>query len=152
MYRTAGRPVAVPRYNSGFHSKSNAHLLGDPQHPNAVSQEFDELNAEIVAEKDDATRAAKMNQLIELVANTWVGVPIIEGMGYWAVNPKLVGQFSAIPGRHEFGDVEVPSPINPPSGCRFHPRCPFVMPECSRIEPVLKGVAAEHRVACHLYA
>jgi peptide/nickel transport system substrate-binding protein len=105
MYRTAGRPVALPRYNSGFHSKSNAHLLGDPQHQNAVSQEFDKLNAEIVSEKDDTIRAAKMNRLIELVANTWIGVPIIEGMGYWAVNPKLVGQFSAIPGRHEFGDV-----------------------------------------------
>jgi hypothetical protein len=32
-------------------------------------------------------------------------VPIIEGMGYWAVNPKRVGQFQPIPGRHEFGDV-----------------------------------------------
>jgi oligopeptide/dipeptide ABC transporter ATP-binding protein len=47
---------------------------------------------------------------------------------------------------------EVPSPINPPSGCRFHPRCPFVKPECSQVEPVLKHVAAEHRVACHLYS
>ena len=105
IYRTAGRPVALPRYNSGFYSKSNARLLGDPQHTNAVSQEFDKLNAEIVAEKSDAIRAAKTNQLIELVANTWIGVPILEGMGYWAVNPKLVGQFSAIPGRHELGDV-----------------------------------------------
>lgn len=105
MYRTAGRPVALPRYNSGFHSTSNTHFLGDPQHPTPLSQEFDKLNEEIVSEKDDATRAVKMNRLIELIANTWVGVPIIEGMGYWAVNPKLVGQFSAIPGRHEFGDV-----------------------------------------------
>jgi len=47
---------------------------------------------------------------------------------------------------------EVPSPINPPSGCRFHPRCPFVKPECSQVEPVLKEVAPEHKVACHLYA
>jgi oligopeptide/dipeptide ABC transporter ATP-binding protein len=46
---------------------------------------------------------------------------------------------------------EVPSPINPPSGCRFHPRCPFVKPECSQVEPVLKEVAPEHKVACHLY-
>jgi len=105
MYRTAGRPVALPRYNSGFHTKSNARLLGDPQHSNVLSQEFDKLNAEIVSEKDDTIRATKMNRLIELVANTWIGVPIIEGMGYWAVNPKLVGQFNAIPGRHEFGDV-----------------------------------------------
>ena len=46
---------------------------------------------------------------------------------------------------------EVPSPINPPSGCRFHPRCPFVKPECPQVEPVLKDVSSEHRVACHLY-
>jgi len=46
---------------------------------------------------------------------------------------------------------EVPSPIDPPSGCRFHPRCPFVMEQCSRIEPVLKLVAPDHLVACHLY-
>jgi oligopeptide/dipeptide ABC transporter ATP-binding protein len=47
---------------------------------------------------------------------------------------------------------EVPSPINPPSGCRFHPRCPFVKPECSQVEPVLKDISPEHKVACHLYA
>lgn len=47
---------------------------------------------------------------------------------------------------------EVPSPINLPSGCRFHPRCPFVMPQCSQVEPGLKEVAAEHKVACHLYS
>ena len=46
---------------------------------------------------------------------------------------------------------EVPSPINPPSGCRFHPRCPFVKPECSEVEPVDKAVDPGHFVACHLY-
>ena len=46
---------------------------------------------------------------------------------------------------------EVPSPINPPSGCRFHPRCPFAMEQCSSAEPVPKEIAAGHLVACHLY-
>ena len=46
---------------------------------------------------------------------------------------------------------EVPSPINPPSGCRFHPRCPFVMPKCSQEAPVYKEAAPGHMVACHLY-
>src|SRR5213594_821581 len=46
---------------------------------------------------------------------------------------------------------EVPSPINPPSGCRFHPRCPFVMPQCSEIEPEEKALVPGHMVACHLY-
>jgi oligopeptide/dipeptide ABC transporter ATP-binding protein len=46
---------------------------------------------------------------------------------------------------------EVPSPINPPSGCRFHPRCPFAMDKCSEEAPVEKEVAPGHRVSCHLY-
>jgi oligopeptide/dipeptide ABC transporter ATP-binding protein len=46
---------------------------------------------------------------------------------------------------------EVPSPINPPSGCHFHPRCPVAMERCSRLDPVLKTVASGHEVACHLY-
>jgi peptide/nickel transport system ATP-binding protein len=46
---------------------------------------------------------------------------------------------------------EVPSPINPPSGCRFHPRCPFVMPQCSEVEPAEKEIVPDHMVACHLF-
>ena len=45
---------------------------------------------------------------------------------------------------------EVPSPINPPAGCHFHPRCPHVMPRCSTEVPPL-GVALGREVACHLY-
>ena len=45
---------------------------------------------------------------------------------------------------------EVPSPLNPPAGCRFHPRCPQVMPRCSEEEPQLQAVAGV-AVACHLY-
>jgi oligopeptide/dipeptide ABC transporter ATP-binding protein len=45
---------------------------------------------------------------------------------------------------------EVPSPLNPPSGCRFHPRCPHAMERCGQQEPMLTDVKGRF-VACHLY-
>ncbi len=52
------------------------------------------------------------------------------------------------------GDVisgEIPSPVNPPSGCRFHTRCPFAFERCSTEEPKLLEVEKDHYAACHLY-
>jgi oligopeptide/dipeptide ABC transporter ATP-binding protein len=46
---------------------------------------------------------------------------------------------------------EVPSALNPPRGCHFHPRCPFVMARCSELEPALVELSPGHKVACHLY-
>lgn len=44
---------------------------------------------------------------------------------------------------------EIPSPINPPPGCRFHPRCPYVENICGRDEPKLREIEPGHTVACH---
>ncbi len=44
---------------------------------------------------------------------------------------------------------EVPNPINPPSGCRFHPRCPYATKICSQEEPKLEKVGPSHYAACH---
>lgn len=46
---------------------------------------------------------------------------------------------------------EVPNLVHPPTGCRFHPRCPFVMDECRTKEPLLQEIKPGHSVACHLY-
>ncbi|MEW5767573.1 MAG: ABC transporter ATP-binding protein [bacterium] len=45
---------------------------------------------------------------------------------------------------------DVPNPVNPPPGCHFHPRCPYLMPVCKSEEPTLKEMAPDHFLACHL--
>jgi peptide/nickel transport system ATP-binding protein len=44
---------------------------------------------------------------------------------------------------------EPPSPVNPPAGCRFHPRCPYADDVCASTEPVMREIDADHFVACH---
>jgi peptide/nickel transport system ATP-binding protein len=45
---------------------------------------------------------------------------------------------------------EIPSPLDPPLGCHFHPRCPHAMARCCSEMPTLRDVASGHRSACHL--
>ncbi len=59
-------------------------------------------------------------------------------------NPKLQ-KTEAVP------RGEIPSPINPPTGCRFHPRCPKAFDKCAVEEPELRDMGNERQVACHLY-
>lgn len=58
------------------------------------------------------------------------------------IEPKK-RQFSSLKG-------ELPSPLNPPAGCHFHPRCPHAFDRCKHERPVLKSVASQHKSACHL--
>jgi len=74
------------------------------------------------------------------------------------LHPYSVALFSAIPvpdptvkRERVILSGEVPSPVNPPSGCRFHPRCGSAMQVCQTQEPKLIDVGNEHFVACHLF-
>lgn len=57
-------------------------------------------------------------------------------------NPRLKGELVEIRG-------ETPSPVNPPRGCRYNPRCPYATKVCQEVEPSLIKLEKEHNVACH---
>lgn len=73
-------------------------------------------------------------------------------------HPYTVALLAAVPvpdprfrRQYEMPSGEIPNPINPPSGCRFHPRCPEAVDICSQEEPLLRPVGSKDRlVACHL--
>ncbi|MCA1775172.1 MAG: ATP-binding cassette domain-containing protein [Loktanella sp.] len=71
-------------------------------------------------------------------------------------HPYTKALFTSVPtlgtGRRAFEPVqgEIPSPIDPPPGCAFHPRCPFAGPRCRAEIPRLTAAGAGRRVACHL--
>ncbi len=73
------------------------------------------------------------------------------------LHPYTVALLSAVPvpdpsrvTKRQLLEGDVPSPINPPPGCRFHTRCSRAAPVCSREEPPLREAAPGHQVACHL--
>lgn len=73
-------------------------------------------------------------------------------------HPYTQALLAAVPSldpRHKPGEVilegDVPSPVNPPSGCRFHTRCRHAMPRCRDDEPVFRQLEDGRWVACHLY-
>ncbi len=73
-------------------------------------------------------------------------------------HPYTQALLAAVPSldpRHKRGEVilegDVPSPVNPPSGCRFHTRCRHVVPECKSEEPLFQQLENGRWVACHLY-
>ena len=59
-------------------------------------------------------------------------------------NPRMAGEKEGV---GLTGDL--PSPINPPTGCRFHTRCPYATQRCREEAPVLKDAGGGHLVACH---
>jgi oligopeptide/dipeptide ABC transporter ATP-binding protein len=61
-----------------------------------------------------------------------------------SLDPDVVVETAAVEG-------DLPNPIDPPSGCHFHPRCPFAMDVCLREYPSLRRVSGGRTVACHLY-
>lgn len=76
-----------------------------------------------------------------------------------SLHPYTEALFSSLRGvkdEWDYKDIEiikgeVPSPINPPSGCSFHPRCKYSFEKCKTLEPKLETAESGHLVSCHLY-
>jgi oligopeptide/dipeptide ABC transporter ATP-binding protein len=109
---------------------------------------------------------AVVRHVSDLVAVMYLGrvVELAEKRALYArpMHPYTQALIASVPALSPVGRAErrarrarsggdVPSAMAIPSGCRFHPRCPQVMPVCREVDPVLADQAPQHAVACHLY-
>ena len=95
----------MPRYQSTFHPDSNHVAFGDRDSLTPVGEEYLRLHEIAISERDDIKRAEATNAILQLVADQWIGVPIVQGVSLYASNPETVGRWQGIYGRGELGDV-----------------------------------------------
>lgn len=127
-------------------------LLKDFQEEKGVSYLFIAHDLSMVRYVSDQVGVMYLGQLVEICEADEIYKnplhPYTKGLlgSIPIANPKLARQKqeSSIEG-------DIPSPITPPTGCRFHTRCPYATEECSQAMPQMKEAAPGHRVACHLY-
>ncbi len=124
-------------------------LLQDLQSRLDLSYLFISHNLSVVRSICDRVAVMYLGQIVEIASN--------QALYETPLHPYTMALLTAVPktdpgGRSRIvlpGDV--PSPIDPPSGCRFHTRCPYAMAMCKEMVPLLTDVGGGHRVACHLY-
>jgi len=124
-------------------------LLRELQESLDLTYLFIAHNLSVVEHISDRVAVMYLGKIVELASS--------EELFHSPLQPYTKALFSAIPiPKPELKrerivlEGEVPSPLNPPSGCRFHPRCPYAMKQCSEQEPALTEVAPSHWVACFL--
>ncbi|WP_312128104.1 ABC transporter ATP-binding protein [Lysinibacillus capsici] len=103
-----------------------------------------------------------VNYMCDRIAVMYLG-KIVEIGSYKEIyekpqHPYTQALLSAIPKENPFDKKDriilsgdVPSPVNPPSGCAFHKRCRFATEKCAEVQPTLDTVSATHQVSCHLF-
>ena len=127
-------------------------LLKDFQEEKGVSYLFIAHDLSMVRYVSDDVGVMYLGQLVEVYEAGEIYKnplhPYTKGLlgSIPIANPKLakMKEKSSIEG-------DIPSPIKPPSGCRFHTRCPYAKPACSEAVPQMKDAGNGHMVACHLY-
>lgn len=111
----------------------------------------------IFVSHDMAVHAELVDRLAIMYAGEVVEVGTVYDIFEGSKHPysqRLIGSIPQLGGKRtrlESITGIAPSPIAWPQGCRFHPRCPFVMDVCKRVAPPLFEIAPGHQAACHLY-
>ena len=128
-------------------------LLKDYQEEKGTSYLFIAHDLSMVRYVSDDIGVMYLGQLVEMGDAEEVNFhplhPYTKGLlgSVPVANPKLARQKE-----HSSIEGDIPSPISPPSGCRFHTRCPYAKPVCSQEMPAMKDAGGGHKVACHLYS
>jgi peptide/nickel transport system ATP-binding protein/oligopeptide transport system ATP-binding protein len=124
-------------------------ILKDLQREFGLTYLFIAHNLSVVEHISDRVAVMYLGKMVELTGR--------EEIYREALHPYTKALFSAIPvpdPNYKRDRIilkgDVPSPLNPPKGCRFHPRCPVAVEQCSREEPEYREVRPEHWVACWL--
>lgn len=124
-------------------------LLKRLQADRGLTYLFISHNLEVVRYMSDRIAVMYLGKVVEIA--------LVEDLFKTPLHPYTQALLSAIPlpdpdvrMKMEPPMGDVPTPIDPPRGCRFHPRCRHVMPKCSDVEPELVEVEKNHLVACHL--
>ncbi len=124
-------------------------ILKDLQREFGLTYLFIAHNLSVVEHISDRVAVMYLGKMVELADR--------EELYRQALHPYTKALFSAIPvpdptlkRERTILKGDVPSPLHPPKGCRFHPRCPVAIDKCSVEEPVFKEVLPDHWVACWL--
>ncbi len=125
-------------------------LMTDLQHERDLAYLFIAHDLSVIGHVSDRIAVMYLGQIVELAGRT-------ELLGH-PLHPYTEALLSAIatPDPHQKQKKislqgEVPSPVDPPPGCRFHTRCPRAMKICSQKQPTLRPREEDHLVSCHLY-
>jgi peptide/nickel transport system ATP-binding protein len=109
----------------------------------------------IIVSHDMAIHAQIADRIAIMYAGKIVEIGSIYEIFEDPLHPYTRGLISAIPaiGKKNIKGIPGmhPSPLNWPSGCRFHPRCPYATNTCSKIEPSMREISSERYISCHLY-
>jgi peptide/nickel transport system ATP-binding protein/oligopeptide transport system ATP-binding protein len=122
-------------------------ILKDLQTEFGLTYLFIAHNLSVVEHVSDRVAVMYLGKMVELASR--------EDLYAKPLHPYTIALMSAIPvpnprlkRERTILKGDVPSPLNPPKGCRFHPRCPVAMEICSREEPQFKELLPDHWVAC----